>query len=196
MSTRLNELRAMLESLPFHELKTKAKQHYGVTLYRDDKKEDIINKILGVASKAEYAKMAVGDGPDPGWARIKLHPVPGIPDWPRYFDHNGYFGFLPVNVEVDVPIKIIAEDGVLRCSGEWKPEKNEYDETVTRFVESIPFTVLQISPGPDPRPGREVHVGHKRKDKMEYRDKYGYWPSDEEVKVLKDQKIRNELKPS
>jgi hypothetical protein len=193
VSDRIKQTIAMLEGLSFPELKQKAKNHFGVTLNRDDTKADIVNKIVGMLSKNEFARVGEGEV-QPGWARIKLHSVNGVPDFPRYIDHNGYFAWLPVGIEIDVPIKITQPGGVLRCSQEFGVGEDDLGNKVTKFQDSIPFSILEINPGPDPRPGREVHVSHKRRDKMDYKDRYGYWPSDEEVKVWKDARINSDLK--
>lgn len=189
MSNKLIETRNYLEGLSRQELVSKAKNHYGVTLSREDKNEDIINKIIGMLSKGDIAAASEGDL-KPGWARIKLHPVQGVPNTPRYVDHNGYFCWIPVNVEVDIPAKMVAPDGAIKCAGEWKVSKNEFDEQITTFEESLPCTVYAINPGPDPKPGIEVQRARKLKDKMEFRDEHGYWPSDEEIKVVRAERLK------
>lgn len=186
----LKETRSYLESLGMAELRSKAKNHYGIKFSRDDTKDDLINKIIGMLSKAEFARTADGDL-SPGWARIKLHPVMGTPNSPRYVDHNGYQCWIPVNVEVDVPIKLVEEGGAIKSAGEWKVNVNEYDENETSWEESLPMTVLKINPGPDPKPGLELTRERKLQPKREFLEEYGYWPSNDQFQeYLKDRRKR------
>lgn len=191
MSDRLTQLRATLEDRPIAELRSMAKNNFGIRLSRDDTKEDLINKLVGFMHKTEFA-MVEGDL-KPGWARIKLHPVPGRPPRPIYVNHNDYQCFIPVDVEVDVPLKLIAEDGSLACSGEWRVSQNEFNETVTTFVQANPFSVIATVAGPDPRPGFEVRREAKIKAKRDFCRKYGYWPKDDDVKDILRARIQHDI---
>lgn len=179
MSDKLKETRNYLTTLPMSELRSKAKNHYGIKFSRDDTKDDLINKIIGMLAKGEFAKTADGDLM-PGWARIKLHPVMGVPNSPRYVDHNGYSCWIPVNVPVDVPAKLVEEGGSIRSAGEWKVNVNEYDENETSWEESLPMTIIDIKPGPDPKPGLELIRERKLQPKREFLEENGFWPSNEQ----------------
>ena len=178
MSSALKELRENLELLPMSELRTKATRNFGLRLNREDNKEDIIDKIVGAASKADYAIAAKTDRPAPGWARIKCHPVPGKPSFPFYVGVNGYFIWIPFNVEVDVPIKII---GVLDNAQEMRISTDEFGNRKQQLESSYPYSLLDRTDGPDPRPGFEV--GHERKiaAKREFYEKHKYWPKNRDI---------------
>ena len=107
MSERLKETIAQLEGLHIAELRSKASKHFNVTIARTDTREDIIAKIVVALGKGEFASIAQGSAPAPGWARIKLHPVPEGPSIVP-INHNGYDAWLPVNVEIDVIAKYVA----------------------------------------------------------------------------------------
>lgn len=179
MSVFLKELRENLEILPISEVRQKAVKNFGLRLNRDDSKEDIIDRIVGAASKHDYAKDASGDMPEPGWTRIKVHPVPGKPSFPFFVGVNGYFCWIPFNVEVDVPSKVI---GVLNDAIELKVSTDEYGNRKDKFEQSYPFTVIAATPGPDPRPGFEAARERKLAAKRAFAEREGYWPSDVEVR--------------
>ena len=83
---------------------------------------------------------------------------------------------IPVNVEVDVPNKVV---GVLNDAVESTPDLDQ-DSRVVGYSENLsyPFTLIESKPGPDPRPGYEVQREAKLKAKRAFEAKEGYWPSD------------------
>lgn len=188
---------------PFLEMKSAARTDLGVTFARDDDKEACLEKIRrALGAPKNFLSEEDTSAPAPGWARIKIHSTDGL-DSPIYFDHNGYYGWLPVNTVVDVPIKITRADGVLRSAKHVKiikrPVNAPIDVTSTdvgdKWIkeDAVPFSILHFTPGPDPRPGREVILSAKRRDKMTFRDQYKYWPSDEEVAIWTKTRIQKDL---
>mgnify|MGYP000974177685 CR=1 FL=1 len=191
MSTVLKELRETLEVLPLSELKQKAVKHFGLRLSKDDTREDVINKIIGVASKQEFASEAVGEMPAPGWSRIKVHPVPGKPQFPFFVGINGWFCWIPINVEVDVPSKVI---NVLRDAVEHKYALDpETGINKVSLEMSYPFTIVAATPGPDPRPGGEVSRARKLEAKRAFAEENGFWPSDADIKDFRQQQAQAKM---
>lgn len=185
MSNILKELRESLEVLPLTELKQKAVKNFGLRLTKDDTKEDVINKIIGIASKQEFASEAMGDMPAAGWTRIRVHPIPGKPTFPFFVGVNGWFCWVPYNVDVDVPSKIV---GVLRDALEYKYTlDSETGMNKVAMEASYPFTIIAATPGPDPRPGAEVGRERKLAAKRAFAEENGYWPSDEDIKEFRHQ---------
>jgi hypothetical protein len=188
-------------ALPFLEMKARARSELGCSFSNKDDKQTVERKIIEALGGKSFFPETVDTGrPLPGWTRIKLHANGS--DTPIPFNHNGYFGWLPVNVEVDVPNKLARADGALRCSHTFRavkvdrPVGDTSGEVGDSFVfeETYPFSIIDMVPGPDPRPGREVAVSAKRRDKMEFRDTYGYWPTDEAVKTWTENRIKEDLK--
>lgn len=185
MSSFLKELRETLEVLPLTELKQKAVKNFGLRLTKDDTKEDVINKIIGIASKQEFAPEASGELPMPGWTRIRVHPVPNKATFPFFVGVNGWFCWIPINVDVDVPSKII---GVLKDAIEYKYALDaETGVNKTSMEASYPFTIIAQTPGPDPRPGSEVARERKLAAKRAFAEENGYWPKDDEIKEFQRQ---------
>jgi hypothetical protein len=168
----LVEFRTNLEKLSIAELRQKASKNFGLKLTREHKATDIVDLIMSQMQTNNYAHQSEGDL-KPGYARIKLSRTEGKPEIVP-FNCNGYTCWIPVEVEVDVPIKVI---DVLENALEMKKKKNEFDEYVDVLSKSYPYSVLATCPGPDPKPGRERSTEQKWKPYKEFQKKYGYWPS-------------------
>lgn len=170
-----NALRLDLEENTLQELRTKAKKVYGIPVLRDHNKDDLIRLILGEADKFDFAVESAGDL-KAGWSRIKLQPTTGRSSSQVYLNVNGRSFAIPVNVEVDVPNKVV---GVLNDAVESLPVTDQ-DSRVTGFSDNLsyPFTLIESKPGPDPRPGNEVQREAKLKAKRAFEEANGYWPSD------------------
>jgi len=178
MSSVLKELRENLELLPIGELRQKATKNFGIRLSKDHTKEDIVNLIVGVASKADFAQTGKTDKPLPGWARIKCHPVPGRPQFPFYVGVNGYFCWIPFNMPVDVPIKLL---GILDDAQEMRLSQDEFGNSKQNMESSYPYSLLDRTEGPDPRPGFEVARERKLKSKRAFAAKHQYWPKNKDI---------------
>ena len=174
----LNDLRLSLEGLTLQELRVKAKKVFDISVTREHTAEDITALIMSAAGKHDFAVESAGDL-KPGWSRIRVHPVPGRSNAPFYLNINGRsFGVL-VNIDCDVPNKVV---GVLRDAQEAQPVLSENLE-VTGFAlqASYPFTLIETKPGPDPRPGMEVQREAKLKSKREFEAREGFWPRDAHI---------------
>lgn len=173
--SHLDDFRASLSRMDIAQLRQKASKNFGIKLTREHTKEDIIDAIMAYASKNNYADAAEGEL-KPGYARIKLLPSSGKPSgFPVYFNHNGYFCYIPINFEVDVPLKILE---TLKHAEEIRKVQNEFGEYVDSMELSYPFQVIATRDGPDPKPGIEVARERKQAPKRAFFKKYGYWPTD------------------
>ena len=184
--TNQNELRLSLEAATLQEVRSKAQKIFGLKVTREHDKDTIIHMIMGEAARFDFAQESAGDL-KPGWSRIRVHPVPGKPMSDFYFCLNGYNGCIPINVDVDVPNKVV---GLLRDAQENQPMLNNKGE-VEGFAlhQSYPFTLIEQRPGPDPRPGFEVQREAKLRPKYEFQEKNGYWPSDAEMRQQRQMNI-------
>lgn len=189
MSTLMKELREGLEILPISAVRERAVKNFGLKLQRDYSKEDIINLIVGVASKADYAHIATDELPAAGWSRIKAFPVPGRSTFPFYAGCNGYFIWIPYNVNVDVPSKML---GVLNDAQEMRITTDEFGNQTRTMESSYPYQLIHTTEGPDPRPGFEVGRERKIAAKRKFADVHGYWPKNKDIQearqgaILKD----------
>ena len=190
MSVILKQLREDLELLQMGELRKRAAQNFGLKLVQTDSKEDIINKIVGVASKQNFAEVAKGDVPEPGWTRVRVHPITGKPKFPFYSQVNGYQCWIPFNVEVDVPHKIV---GVLNDAVEMRVVTDEMGNRSDVFEQSYPFTIIAATPGSDPRPGMEVARERKLAAKRQFAEINGFWPKDSEMREMARSRNQAEL---
>jgi len=174
----LNELRVKLEDLSLQEVRAKAKRNFGISVTREHSKDEIIGLIIAESTKFDFAHEADGEL-KPGWSRIRLHPTPGRSRFPIYVNVNGRSFCIPVNVDVDVPNKIV---GVLKDAVELIPRLEEINgiEQIAGFTENLsyPFSLLEQKIGPDPRPGYEVQREAKIKEKRKFEEEHKYWPSD------------------
>lgn len=186
MSVVLKELRESLELLPISEVRSRASKNFGLKLNKDHTKEDIINLIVGMASKSDYAKAATDNLPEPGWSRIQAFPVPGRSTFPFYVGLNGYFIWIPYNVKVDVPTKIL---GVLNDAQEMMITTDEFGNQTRTLQASYPYQLIHTTPGPDPRPGFEVGRERKIAAKRAFAEKHGYWPKNADIKEAKQAAI-------
>lgn len=183
--TQLDNLRDELENTPMGELRSIASRKYQIAFNPKSTKADIIYAILEKVKGGE-AVQAFG-AIQPGYARIKLHQTGERSDADVIVSINGYTAFIPMNKEVDVPIKVL--DGILRVAEEvnyaalkdYRPDGDGDNVKATRTY-SYPFSVLGINPGPDPRPtawetARERMVAQKRA----FQESEGYWPSNKKI---------------
>lgn len=183
----LEQLKEHLENSTMAELRSMASKKYEIAYNPKSTKEDIIYAILEKIKGGEAAPQAFG-ALAPGWARVQLHQTGERSDADVIMAINGYVCFLPMNKEIDVPIKVV--DGILRASKEKNYTAGAYAPTPHKDGDNIqvveafsyPFSVIGINPGPDPRPSswqiaREKVIEQKR----EFYKHQGYWPSTKKV---------------
>src|SRR5690606_6731669 len=179
-----DELKQELQKLTIGELRSKASNVYDIKLSREHTKEDIVQLIVEKSKQGVFLDGVDGDRPKPGWARIKIHPVPGKPSLTAFVAVNGQPYWIPQNVPVDVPIKLI---GVLTDAVEMIIKQNPETLEETRTYEtSYPFTVIDQVEGPDPRPGWEVSREKMLADHRAFAKEKGYWPNKAALEKWRD----------
>jgi hypothetical protein len=173
-----------LEAAPIAEVR-KAASTYKIKWTRDMTQEELIEAIKASLSSSKYALTAVGDVPQPGWARILVHsdPTPNAANRPVYVSVNNYAVLIPRDVEVDVPKKIVEALANSKSSKlKEDPSQPVNSPTRYRFVEvaNYPFSLVSYIPGPDPRGEYERASAAAKRPRVAFRDKYGYWPKNDE----------------
>lgn len=178
----LQQLKTQLEVLPMAELRKRAVQHFGLKLSREMTKEDVLTMVIGEVAKRNYAGIADGDL-RPGYARIKLQKVGWRSSFPAYINANGYECFIPYNINVDVPLRVLESlDHAEEFTVSDGVEDGSY-EIKQSYVQSYPYQLIERCEGPDPKPGIEIQREQKLKPKYLFREQFGFWPTD---KVMKD----------
>lgn len=153
-----------------------------VPLAKTDTMEEIRQKITKHVERKSVARLATPTTTvEPGWAKIIVNedPMPGAANSPVYVNANGYQCTLPRGVPIIVPIKIVnvLNDAVvnrIKQTSSFVPGQ-PLQETRVRVL-SYPFQVLEMNPGPDPRPGLEAAKRKTAGPKMKFMKKFGYWP--------------------
>lgn len=181
-----NDLIASLESMSTAELRKRAAT-YRIQLTKDMTHEDILAQVKAKVGSGKYALEAIGDAPKPGYARIRVFndPSPGASNRPVFVSVNGYSVLIPREVEVDVPIKIVEALGNARSSRLTEnreapigsPQRFTFKE-----VQNYPFAIVAVTQGPDPRGTYERAAAQKERPREAYREKFGYYPNEEELK--------------
>ncbi len=180
MSNELATLRTNLEGLGINELRKMASANYGLKLTREHTKDDIINTIIGMMAKGNYATASDGEL-KPGWARIKLSATNDYRSaFPVHVNANGFECKIPFGVEVDVPIRVLES---LKNAVEFRVYQNEFGERAQKYSDSYPFQVIGIVEGPDPRPGLEVAREQRLRPRKRFVEQFGFYPTD---KVFRD----------
>lgn len=176
-----------LESASIAEVR-KAASTYKIKWTRDMTQEELLEAIKASLSASKFALTAVGDLPQPGWARILVHsdPTPNAPNRAVYVSVNDYAVLIPRDVEVDVPRKIV-EALANSKSSKLKEDPSQPTNSPNRYrfveVPNYPFSMVAYTPGPDPRGEYERNAAAAKRPRIAFRDKYGYWPkSDNELR--------------
>ena len=184
----LKDFREALENLSIADLRSRATKNFGLKLTREHTKQDIIDLIVSVASKQNFADAAEGSI-RPGYVRLKLQPIPGKAPagFPVFLNCNGYSVFVPVDAVVDLPIKMIE---TLEHAEEIHQVRNEFGGYSDSMSLSYPYQIIGRCEGPDPRPGLEVARERKLAPKREFFKKYGYWPSDKVLMAAQASSVR------
>lgn len=175
MTDNTNDVKATLEALTIADLRSKATKNFGLKLTREHTKDDIVRLIMEVSRKANFAKESEGEL-KPGWARIKIHRQTNSSQEMVFFNCNGYQGFIPIGVEVDVPIKVLE---ILDHAEEMRISKlDEFGNPTWALEISYPYSLLAKVDGPDPKPGMEAQRDRKLSGKRKFFKKYLMWPTD------------------
>lgn len=180
----MSQLRQELQLLSIGDLRQKAVRIYDLKLTRTHTKEDIIGLIVDKAATGTFFEGITGDRPEVGWARIKIHPVPGKSSSPVFLGINGQSYFLPQNEKIDIPIKLL---GVLNDAVEMKIKQDPRTLEERRvYEESYPYTLIDRVEGPDPRPGWEVARALRLADHYAFAKERGYWPNKAALEKWRD----------
>lgn len=176
-----------LEEMSIGDLRKVASTVYRISITRDMDKEQILRLIGEKKRRGDFAELAEfnGDAPKPGYARIMIHKSSLGYNRPVYISTNGYRITVPRGVEVDVPIKVV---GVLNDS-----RSSRLREDLTKALNDparwtweeshdYPFSVVSLTPGPDPKPGNEANRMKSHRLRTKFRDKFGIWPKHEELR--------------
>lgn len=160
---------------------------YRIPVGKDMDKDEIIAAIKNKMKSKDIAVVAdTGERPAPGWARIELHRngMPGNQNRPVYVSVNGYRITIPRGVVVDVPIKITK---VLNDAKDYQLVEN-LDEPMNspkRYTRqpilSYPYQLLDINPGPDPRPGYERSKASHFGPRQKFAELFGRYPKRHEL---------------
>lgn len=184
MSNSLDKFVESLASASIADVR-KAANTYRVSFTRDMTKDEIIEAIKASLSAGKYALQAVGDVPQPGWARIRIHsdPSPGASNRPVYVCVNSYAVLIPRDIEVDVPLKIV-DNLATSKSAKLREDTTQPLNSPGRhkFVEVInyPYSLISYTPGPDPRDAYELVAQAAERPRAAFLEKYGYWPKSED----------------
>lgn len=178
---------AELETLPMGQLRSRAAKLYSVNVTTTMTKNDIIKLIKEKMNGANYAVLAADDKPLPGWSRITLHKVPGISSHPEFVSINNYNCYIPKNIKVDVPNKVVSMLRNLK-KRELVEDFEEAVNSPQRFrwdvVDAFPLTVHDTTPGADPKPGHERLKETKLRPYYAYMRKFGRWPYPKELRAV------------
>lgn len=119
----------------------------------------------------------------PGYAKITIHEDanPGAQNYPVYLNANGYVCTVPRGVEVIVPMRVV------RTLNDAKVNKRKqqivtdnsgrevFKETTVQAL-SYPFTVHEMTPGPEVLTAHEKGKARQAKLRTKYRDLFMHWP--------------------
>lgn len=178
---------AELESLPMGPLRSRAAKVYSVNAINTMTKKEIIELIKEKMNGAGFAVISADDKPSPGWSRITLHKIPGMSAHPESVSINGYTCYIPKDIKVDVPNKVVTTLKNLKRQELFE----DFEEAVNsprRFqwhsVDAYPLTVHDSTPGPDPREGHEKAKEAKLRPYRAYMKKFGRWPYTKELRAV------------
>lgn len=168
--------------------------HLKVAIAKTATKEDIIDvierKLRGrvmpeIATESTQVK--------PGYAKIRINedPTPGAANNPVYVNANGYVCTIPRGVDVVVPMRVIRtlNDAVARRKTQLESVPGKPINEVERFIQSYPFQILEMTPGPEPLTKLEEQklktIGPRRR----YRDLFGRWPTPRDLVRAIEQRL-------
>ena len=144
-------------------------------------KQDIIDAINSKQKGKATPLLADADtAVPPGHAKIVLHEDTrtGAKNFPLYLQCNGYVCTIPRGKEVIVPMRVVrtlidAKSKQPRQTGEV-----EKGQMVTTWVTvpSHPFTVVEMTPGPEPLTSLELSKKKTAAPRRKFRDQFGYYP--------------------
>lgn len=177
--------------LPWPQLRKVAAEQFNMRLRTEHTKEYVLSEIRKKLSDHNYVPAADNSRPKPGYSRIIVAKAPDK-SRPKIKNVNGYRCAIPRGVPVDVPTKvylsIMDEFEPVREEDLSQPENSpERWRTIRAPKEAV--TLLDQTPGPDPKPVHELVKERKNQKYKQFVAQFGYWPTDVELK----QAINNRL---
>lgn len=182
--------------LPIQELRKYA-SHMRVALSKDDTKEEIVKKLNSKASNKATVEIAREESAvPPGYAKINVmsDPMPGAANLPFYLNCNGYVCYIPRDVDIIVPMRVVrtlrdATTVVKKQAA--KPDAYGRETFVTTDVRvpSYPFQVLEMTPGPEVLTAHEATKARTSGPRKRYREIFGRWPRPRELTRAIEQRL-------
>lgn len=169
--------------MPIGKLREYAK-HMRVALAKTATKEEIIDALLAKLNGRTTALLATDNGAvPPGHAKITVHedPIPGASNIPVYINANGYVATIPRGVEVIVPMRVVrllndAKVNRRKQTYTAGTDGREMFRETTISVPSYPYTVHEMTPGPEPLTSLEIAKQKAQRPRKRYKDLFGHWP--------------------
>jgi len=185
------KLREDLENMTMGEVRKQASTVHGIKALPQHTKLEIIDMICAHATRTDTVRLSNG-ALQPGYARVRLHQTEGRSDADVLWNVNGQNFFVPMNKEVDVPIKLYeaikaAQEDTFSQDKSKRTDNLESNNDIqgTRR-DSYPYSVIGIVPGPDPRPTPwEKSRDRALAEYEEFRKENEYWPSKEALRAWK-----------
>lgn len=173
-------LEEKLSAMNIAELRKTAKL-YGVSLSREMTTEDIKAAIRFKKSRQNISDEAdTSKAPAPGRWRIIVHKTShqGIKagSQPAHVRVNGVSFYMPRNVPVDVPEKVVR---ALENSFHYEAVERDDGTTAMEAQLTYPFQIITFTPGPDPSPGYEKAKAGYYARREAYRNEFGYFPKNQ-----------------
>lgn len=143
-------------------------------------KQDIINAINSKQKGKSVPLMGEGNAVPPGHAKIILHEETrtGAKNFPLYLQCNGYVCTIPRGKEVIVPMRVVRT--LIDAKSKQPRQTGEVSEgqlsTSWVTVQSHPFTVIEMTPGPEPLTALELSKKKTAAPRRKFRDLFGYYP--------------------
>lgn len=187
----ITEIIEEISLLPWPQLRKKAATEFGMTIRSEHSKEYILAEIRKKLADEKYVPAAEGGRPKPGYSRIIVAKSVGKTR-PKIKNVNGYRCAIPRGIPVDVPTKvyrsIMDEFELVREEDLSQPENSAERWIEVRALKEA-VTLLDETPGPDPRPVHELVKDRKNAKYRAFVKQFGYWPTDREL----NQTILNKL---
>lgn len=182
-----------IETPNFHEMQIGKLREYAshmrVALSKTATKQEIIEAIerkLNGRIMPEFADSTTKV--KPGYAKIRIHedPNPGASNLPVYVNANGYVATIPRGKDIIVPIRVVRvlNDATVNRRKQTLVAGNDGRETfreTTVTVQSYPFQVIEMTPGPEVKTAHELSKERAQGPRKRYRQLFGHWPKPREL---------------
>lgn len=171
--------------------------HARVALSKTATKQEIIEALDRKLNGKVIPTLADGTTElKPGYARIKIlpDPMPDSKNLPVYLNCNTSTFWIPRDVEVVVPLKVIRtlqDATVMRRKQSMVQDQHGREMTRETQVKSLsyPYIVLDIRPGPDVLNAFEIAKQKTAGPKRRYKEMFGRWPRPAELTRAIEQRL-------